>query len=270
MCKSLQLYPSANKNTLNNFLSSPGAMKRLRGLNQTTALWLVAYQANWTLEKSALTGYSSGNHGTITWSPSFDGLPCTPGRCPQRRVLTSTTPKAFELLAPMGSWTSTKIWELCPMPILPPKVRANTWKVLNRVYRTADRSCSPFPVCGRCGASDTLVHRFLECPRSHSVWTLALSLLSSHPHPYCFVEEFALDWFFMESGSKVPKGLRGLLFGVCLWVIHADFLEHLHQPVKTQALHPGVLLLRRLSWTLSQAKFAPALARRYSSLTASW
>ena len=65
MCKSLQLYPSANKNTLNNFLSSPGAMKRLRGLNQTTALWLAAYQAIWTLEKSDLTGYSSGNHGTI-------------------------------------------------------------------------------------------------------------------------------------------------------------------------------------------------------------
>ena len=116
---------------------------------------------------------------------------------------------------------------------LPTKIQANTWKVLQTVYRTAERNQPSLRSCVHCKEYDSIIHRFFKCRIASTVWEKANSLAyykESVPSP---PEE---NWFF-KSASKINSHVRSTLFSIALWTIYSTFIATISSnPITTSEI----------------------------------
>ncbi|KAJ9051144.1 hypothetical protein DSO57_1007295 [Entomophthora muscae] len=135
-------------------------------------------------------------------------------------------------------------------------MRANTLKVLCRVYKISDRSNSTNPKCARCGADDTLTHRFFLCPPASRFGEM---LAPSSIHP----ENTTLP------SMKAPDFYKGAIFHVALWAIHSSFIHHFEEEATPTQINQ-VLVTQKLSWMVTQTFFGSSRKKICKAIALEW
>ena len=177
--RALGLSPAHKQHTLNNWLSGVSSARGPQGMDPFWKRFLSTYKEYWSLRSFRPEAQHRGR-AQLVWQPCFMGILAHPGTKVPEPPLCTITPEALEILPPWRYTPQNKFyWQACHMNMINLKMRTNTWKVLRRVYRTADRSNCTNPTCARCGEEDTLLHRFFLCPVSIKIWKTACSFL--HP-----------------------------------------------------------------------------------------
>lgn len=137
----------------------------------------------------------------------------------------SNTPKLYNLISKQSitQSESRNIWKNCFLPVIPPKLKANTWKMFVGAYRTADRAYPIIQQCHKCNIPDTLSHRVLECPAAKSIWNYITQILigpeKTEP-PDKLIKTFS-------SNSKCNKEIliMKIITHISLWCIHTRCIE---------------------------------------------
>ena len=132
-------------------------------------------------------------------------------------------PRVFKLYPNQPSFDLKKIWLSCHTPFVPPTWTTHCWKILQTVYRTAERTNLNY-LCNYCGAADTLSHRYFQCSAITPIWT---TLNSVFPSSY-LTSGNNINWLFMISSSFLDQDYRIIMFITALWSIHTAFLENMN------------------------------------------